>query len=74
MFSRILNAIGNWLGGEKPAPESGDPIDFESGPFLDCAISWVYVRNHFITYFVSLLTLSFTIRRMQFPFIVDFLL
>ncbi|KAH1004929.1 hypothetical protein HUJ05_005694 [Dendroctonus ponderosae] len=43
MFSRFLSAIGDWFGDEKPPADLGDPLDFESGPFLDYAISWVYI-------------------------------
>lgn len=43
MFFRIFDAIGKKFGDEKPPSDLGDPLDFESGPFLDYAISWVYV-------------------------------
>lgn len=43
MFFRIFDAIGKKFGDEKPPSDLGDPLEFESGPFLDYAISWVYV-------------------------------
>ncbi|KAF7287622.1 hypothetical protein GWI33_005974 [Rhynchophorus ferrugineus] len=42
MLSSIFTALGRLFGDEIPPPETGDPLDFESGPFLDCAISWVH--------------------------------
>ncbi|KAL1513305.1 hypothetical protein ABEB36_002727 [Hypothenemus hampei] len=42
MFSHIFDVIGAWFRDEKHETDLGDPLDFESGPFLDYAISWVY--------------------------------
>ncbi|KAG5867799.1 hypothetical protein JTB14_009562 [Gonioctena quinquepunctata] len=48
MVSRIYQAIANLLGDDKSTDELGDPLDFESGPFLDCGISWVYAFKRLI--------------------------
>lgn len=45
MIKYIYKAIGNILGENKDLEEISDPLDFESGFFLDCAIYWVYVSN-----------------------------
>lgn len=44
VLGRFYGFIGKILGEDKPhIDELQDPVDFESGVFLDCAISWVYV-------------------------------
>lgn len=48
MLSSIFTALGRLFGDEIPPPEIGDPLEFESGLFLDCAISWVHVCNYII--------------------------
>lgn len=44
MFSFIYDAIGYFLGDDKPNEEL-EEMDFESGPLLDYGISWIYVSN-----------------------------
>lgn len=45
MLNHIYKAIGNILGEPKELDDISDPLDFESGLFLDCAIYWVQVSN-----------------------------
>lgn len=45
MFSFIYEAIGNIFGEEQIGEIYGDPLDFKSGLFLDCGISWIHVRQ-----------------------------
>lgn len=48
MLSYLYRAIARILG-KNPFDDDyyGDPISFDSGPFLDCGIHWVHVSNHF---------------------------
>ncbi|CAH1989877.1 unnamed protein product [Acanthoscelides obtectus] len=38
----FYDAIARIFGDDSKEEELGDPLDFDSGPFLDCGISWVY--------------------------------
>lgn len=57
MIKYIYKAIGNIFGENKDLEEFGDPLEFESGFFLDCAIFWVYVSIEFQT--IALITKMF---------------
>lgn len=43
----IYKLIGNLFGENNDLEDFGDPLEFESGFFLDCAIYWVYVSKNF---------------------------
>lgn len=56
VLSEIYKLIGRLLGEDKPPDELGDPIDFESGVFLDCGISWVHVSDNSLhTFFIVII-------------------
>lgn len=58
MLKRLYSTIGQIFGENKSIEDYGDPLDFESGFLLDCAIYWVYVSIHMLKYFNKYLLLN----------------